>query len=178
MMVNWMYFPQNKKIEPHLLQVIDVFKEKQQEIDSDNHQGDDNLESNAVLAVVAEGLETVGFSVEKSKKKADKIRVPVLFGQNGQVNLAFEVDAYSEANQTVIEVEGGRAVVNYQFLKDFYESCMMQGVKYFCVAVKNQYCPSKNIKSKDFEKVCSFFQALYISNRMQIPLDGVLIIGY
>ncbi len=178
MMINWMYFPQNKKIEPHLLQIIEVFQEKQIEIDSDTHKGESNLESNATLSFVTDGLELLGYKVEKSKRTNDKIRVPVLFGQNGQVNLAFEVDAYSETTQTVIEVEGGRAVVNYQFLKDFYESCMMQGVKYFCVAVKNLYCPSKNIKSKDFEKVCSFFQALYVSNRMQIPLEGVLVIGY
>ena len=172
-MINWMYFPQNRKIEPHLLKVIDVFEEKKKEIDSDIHQGDDNLVSDVVLSFVADGLEQIGYDVERSKKKEEKIRVPVLFGQNGQVNLAFEVFGYSEANQTVIEVEAGRAVVNYQFLKDFYEACMMQGVKYFCVAVKNQYK-----KSKDFEKVCSFFQALFVSNRMQIPLEGVLVIGY
>lgn len=67
--------------------------------------------------------------------------------------MAFEVDGYSEDLQTVIEVEAGRAVTNYQFLKDFYEACMMQGVQYFCIAVKNTYRTSN-----DFEKVCNFFK--------------------
>ena len=172
-MINWMYFPQNRRIEPHLLEVIQVFEDEKNEIDSDTHQGEDNLVSDVVLSFVADGLERIGYRVEKSKKKEDKIRVPVLFKLNGQVDLAFEVDAYSEALQTVIEVEAGRAVVNYQFLKDFYEACMMQGVKYFCVAVKNQYN-----KTKDFDKVCDFFKALFVSNRMSIPLEGVLVIGY
>lgn len=172
-MINWMFFPQNKRINSHLKQVISVFEEKQVEIDSETHSGKDNLESDFVLAYVAPGLESIGYAVEKSKKKDDKIRVPVLFGLNGQVNLAFEVDGYCKAHQTVIEVEAGRAVVNYQFLKDFYEACMMQDVRYFCVAVKNKYRTSK-----DFDKVCNFFQALYVSNRMDIPLEGVLVIGY
>ena len=172
-MINWMFFPQNKIIETHLESLISVFREKQDEIDSETHQGTDNLESDLVLSYVSQGLERIGYDVEKSKKKEDKIRVPVLYGMNGQVNLAFEVDGYCKKHQTVIEVEAGRAVVNYRFLKDFYEACMMQGVRFFCVAVKNKYR-----SSKDFEKVCNFFQALYVSNRMDIPLEGVLVIGY
>ena len=92
---------------------------------------------------------------------------------SSEVILAFEVDGYSEDFQTVIEVEAGHAVTNFQFLKDFYEACMMQGVQYFCIAVKKIYRTSN-----DFEKVCNFFQALYISNRLRIPLEGILVIGY
>ena len=172
-MVNWMYFPQNNRIQEHLSRVIDVFNSVHDEIDSETHSGTNNLESDAVLAHVAPGLESIGYSVEKSKKREDKIRVPVLFGLNGRTNLAFEVDGYSPEEKTVIEVEAGRAVVNYQFLKDFFEACMMQGVEFFCIAVRNTYR-----SSKDFDKVCSYFQTLFISNRIQIPLKGILVIGY
>lgn len=171
-MINWMYFPQNKEIEPHLKNVVDVFKQNQNSIDSYAH-AETNLKSDEVLTQVSDGLEKIGFLVEKSKKLDDKIRIPVLFGKNGEVNLAFEVDAFSEETGTVIEIEAGRGVCNYQFLKDFYEACMMQGVKYFCVAIKNKYR-----ESNDFEKVCKFFQALYLSKKIEIPLKGILIIGY
>ncbi len=172
-MIRWMSFPQNKRIQPHLVNLISVFEEKQLEIDSETHLWEDNLKSDLVLSYLANGLERIGYVVEKAKKKEEKIRIPVLFGMNGQENLAFEVDAYCKEYQTVLEVEAGRAVVNYQFLKDFYEACMMQDVKYFCVAVKNKYRTSN-----DFEKVCNFFQALYVSNRISIPLEGILVIGY
>lgn len=172
-MINWMYFPQNKQIESHLKQVIEVFSSVAPLIDSSVFQGDQNLKSDKVLAVVTPGLEKLGFQVETSKKADSKIRVPVLYGLNGKVDLAFEVDAYSESTQTVIEVEAGRAVVNYQFLKDLYETCMMQDIKYLCLAVKNVYK-----SSKDFQKVCTFLETLYISNRLQIPLTGILLIGY
>ena len=94
-MVNWMFFPQNSKIEKHLKQIVDVFNDIHEQIDSETHSGIKNLESDKVLACVAPSLERICYSVEKSKRKEDKIRVPVLFGMNGKADLAFEVDAYS-----------------------------------------------------------------------------------
>ena len=168
-MINWMFFPQNKRVESHLLEIKDVFVSHSDEINSEEN----SLKSDDVLAALRQSLENIGYEVEKSKKKEDKIRVPVLFGKNGSDELAFEVDAYSNNLKTVIEVEAGRAVTNYQFLKDFYEACMMNDVEYFCVAVRNTYR-----KNGDFEKVCSFFETLYVSNRVKTPLKGVLVIGY
>lgn len=172
-MINWMFFPQTNEISTHLTEIVKAFKNKSEEIDSEKHLGNENLESNKVLEILEPQLTKIGYEVEKSKKAEDKIKMPVLFGKNGKVELNFEVDAFSEQFKTVIEVEAGRAVCNYQFLKDFYESCMMNNVEYFVVAVKNIY---RN--SNDFEKVCDFFRALYSSNRMTIPLKGILVIGY
>jgi len=70
-------------------------------------------------------------------------------------------------------VEAGRAVVNNQFLKDFFEACMMQDVDYVVIAVRNDYRGNN-----DFEAVCAFFEALYASQRMILPLKGVTLIGY
>lgn len=168
-MINWMYFPENKKIEPHLEKIVDIFTLNNTAIDSLNKK----WKSDEVLHIVSKELEKEGYLIEKSKKAKDKINVPVLFGYNGKIKISFEADAYSQKHQTVVEVEAGRAYTNYQFLKDFYEACMMHNVKYCCIAVRNIY---RN--SKDFEKVCNYFHALYVSNRVQIPLEGILIIGY
>ena len=85
----------------------------------------------------------------------------------------FDADAYNEEKGIVVEVEAGRAVTNYQFLKDLFEACVMSDVNYLVIAVRNEY---RN--SLDFEKVITFFNTLYTSNRLQLPLKGVLIIGY
>lgn len=172
-MINWMFFPQTDKIPNHLVEVIKIFKDESEKIDSEKHFGNDNLGSNKVLEILKPRLMEIGYKVEQSKKAEDKIKMPVLFGVNGKIELNFEVDAFSERSKTIIEVEAGRAVCNYQFLKDFYEACMMSSAEYFVVAVKNIY---RN--SNDFEKVCGFFRALYSSNRMSVPLKGILIIGY
>ncbi len=70
-------------------------------------------------------------------------------------------------------VEVGRGVVNNQFLKDLFQACMMAGVTEFAVAVRNQYR-----RNNDFERVRRFFDTLYASNRLKLPLDGVLVVGY
>jgi hypothetical protein len=49
----------------------------------------------------------------------------------------------------------------------------MVDVDYLCIAVRNIYK-----KSQDFEKVYTFFDTLYTSGRMKLPLKGILIVGY
>lgn len=70
-------------------------------------------------------------------------------------------------------MEAGRGVTNYQFLKDLFQACMMNNVEYLIIAVRNIYRTSK-----DFEKVATFFDTLYASGRIKLPLKGVLVIGY
>jgi len=126
-----------------------------------------------VLSFITENLKQTGLTVEESKKSDDKIKVPVLFGVNGKLEKYFEADAFNSKTNTVIEVEAGRAVTNYQFLKDLFQACMMTEVDYLVIAVRNFY---KN--NPDFQKVITFFETLYVSGRIQMLLRGVLIIGY
>lgn len=111
--------------------------------------------------------------MEKGRKKDQRIRVPVLFGLDGKPEKSFEVDAYQKDFGVVLEIEAGRAVLNYQFLKDFFEACIMYNVDYLVLGIRRVY-----YKSKDFEKVVTFFDTAYASGRMSIPLKGILVIGY
>lgn len=91
--------------------------------------------SNEVLALVRPHLEAIGFAVETGKGKEEKIDVPVLFGENNEVDKSFFADALSADGKIVIEVEAGRAVRNNQFLKDIFQACMMFEVEYLVIAV-------------------------------------------
>jgi hypothetical protein len=168
-MINWQFFPKSKTLPDHLRDVIDVFGKNLGKIDSEKHK----LESNDVLSVIRPGLIKLAYKVEKSKKAIDKIKVPVLFGRNGKLEKSFEADAYFESENTVLEVEAGRGVTNYQFLKDLFQACMMHDVNFLVIAIRNTYRTSK-----DFEKVIGFFDTLYASNRLDLPLKGILIVGY
>ena len=168
-MIRWTYYPNSTKLPAHLEDVIAAFNSNEGIITSDVN----TLKSDEVLANVSDALESVGYRVEKSKAQSDLIRIPVLYGENGIETLAFEVDAYNPAERTVVEIEAGRAYTNYQFLKDFFECCMMQNTDYFCVAVRKTYR-----KHKDYKSVCDFFSALFASGRMSLPLKGILVIGY
>ncbi len=167
--IQYQFFPKSSGVPNSLLKVVDIFKQKENQITSLKYQ----LPSNDVLGIISEDIEKLGYRVEKSKRAEDKIQVPVLFGRNGLLEKYFEADGYNQLEQTVIEVEAGRAVTNYQFLKDIFQACVMHDVLYLVVAVRNIY---RN--QKDFDMVISFLDTLYASNRMILPLKGILIIGY
>lgn len=168
-MINWRYYPTNQKCPKALEDIVNVFESHVTKFDSSKLQ----LKSNDVLSVLANDVENMGFKVERSKNADGKVKIPVLFGRNGKSTLSFDADAYDVDRKVVLEVEAGRGVTNYQFLKDFFEACMMLDVEYFSVAVRNVY-----IGRNDFEQVIKFFDAFYASGKVATPLKGVLVIGY
>jgi len=168
-LIHWLYYPRSRKAPPLALQVVEAFRSVSAEIDSALH----NLPSNGVLTWLTPRLVDLGFRVETGKGLGQKIQVPVLFGLDGQLEKSFEADAYHEAAGFVVEVEAGRGVVNNQFLKDLFQACMMNGVTEFAVALRNDYRGTN-----DFERAARFFDTLYASNRLRLPLEGVLLVGY
>jgi hypothetical protein len=167
--VQWQYYPQSDAIPTQLRDVVRVFDAVHDLIRSPELQ----LPSNDVLAAVRPGLEDLGFKVEAGKTHAAKIRVPVLFGMNGTLAKSFEADAHDPKTGVVVEVEAGRAYTNNQFLKDLFEACMMHDVFYAVIAVRYSYRTLP-----DFDRICAFFNTLYASRRLELPLKGLLLIGY
>lgn len=167
-MIEWQHFPKSSPPADLFLRTVRCFETKENEISSGKHR----LDSNGVLDIMRPALEAEGYGVE-DKKANHRIMVPVLFGRNGDVEKAFHVDGYHEAGKTVLEIEAGRAKTNYQFLKDFFEACAMIGVDYQVLAVRLDYRGNR-----DFEDIVTFFDTLYASGRLGIPLKGILVIGY
>lgn len=167
--IDWIWFPKSSKPHDLALGIVGAFKGVESSIASDSHK----LPSNGVLLQIAPELKALGFTVESSKKKHEKIEVPVLFGRKGMPEKSFNADAFCEEKGLVVEVEAGRAVDNHQFLKDLFQACMMHGVDYLCIAVRRRYR-----KQNDFEEVVRHFDALYASNRLTLPLKGILVVGY
>lgn len=149
--------------------VIDCFGRHISKIDSSAH----NLKSDEVLKAIAPELKDLGFKVEESKVSEDKIKVPVLFSLNNRIDKFFDADAVSSDGKIVLEVEAGRAYSNNQFLKDVFQACMMYGVDYLIIAVRNDYRGHA-----DFDSIFNFFETLYINGRLQLPLKGIVLIGY
>lgn len=168
-MIKFQFFPRSQGITAEIEAVIDCFRNVEGEIGSASKK----LPSDEVLATLRHGLEALGFKVESGKSSDKKIGVPVLFGQDNKIDKSFNADAVSADGRIVIEVEAGRAVVNNQFLKDIFQACMMFEVEYLVIAVRNLYR-----KSDDFSRICTFLETLYISNRLKLPLKGILLIGY
>ena len=149
--------------------VIECFKAVESDIDSTMN----NLVSNKVLAKVRPYLEKQGYRVEIGKSTEEKIDVPVLFGRDNIIDKCFYTDALSKDGRIVVEVEAGQATENHRFLKDIFEACMMFEVEYLVLAVRNIYRTHD-----DFTRIYTFLETLYISGRLQLPLKGILLIGY
>lgn len=168
-MIRFQFFPRSLGITPEIKKIVDSFILVENQIDSECY----NLTSNEVLKILYNPLTNIGFKIEMSKSKEDKIEVPVLFGHNNRIDKCFNADGLSADGKIVIEVEAGRATENNQFLKDIFQACMMFGVEYLVIAVRNTY---RN--HNDFEIIYTFLETLYISNRLHLPLKGILLIGY
>lgn len=168
-MIRYQFFPRSVGINEQIQKIVDCFRAVDDQICSPRH----TLSSNEVLAILRDGLLEVPMQVERGKAKEFKIPVPVLFGLNNKIDQHFDADALSSDGKTVLEVEAGRATENYQFLKDIFQACMMYGVEYLVLAVRNDYR-----KHDDFKKICAFLETLYVSNRLHLPLKGILLIGY
>lgn len=175
MAIQWQLFPRFLVAPSHLLDLVGAFEAVQAEIISPTKQ----LNSNAVLEMVRPHLEAIEYEVETGKGGMQMIDRPVLFGQGGRAEKSFRVDGFQASTGTVLEVEAGRAVVNHQFLKDLFEACAIQDARYLAIAVMNEYRPAAAKSSaKDFLTVTAFLDTLYASGRLQLPLEGVLVLGY
>lgn len=170
--INWQFYPKSEKIPEFLKVLTEIMERHEDKIKSPEN----NYSSNEVLEILRKDLEMIGFEVEKGKKKDEKIIIPVLYGLRGTKKKRFEADAYNKKTMTLLEVEGVACVANYLFLKDLFEACLMQNVDYLVIAMRNiRYEHSRN---KDFRFVNNFLDTLYASNRLKLPLKGILIIGY
>lgn len=168
-MIRFQFFPRSRGTNEQINNVINCFKAVEDKIDSETK----NLVSNDVLAIVRPYLEAQDFKVEMGKSNENKIDVPVLFGRDNQIDKSFYADALSKDGKIVVEVEAGQATENHRFLKDIFEACMMFDVEYLVLAVRNKYRTHD-----DFQRIFTFLETLYISNRLQLPLKGILLIGY
>lgn len=167
--VVYQFFPQSSQLPSTLVQIPICFDK------AVVLKGTSKLKSDEMLAKARPFLIKEGFYVERGKKKNEKITVSS--PNNNSPIQQFDVDAMSKDGKIIIEVEAGRGWENKQFLKDLFEACIVPGVEYVVIVVLKIYKDSKGIHPH-YDKIKKYFEALYASNRMTIPLKGVLLIGY
>ena len=168
-MLRYQLFPRSFGISQEIIDIINCFENHYNIIKSPENE----LSSDGVLKILSQDLLDLNFKVELSKASADKIKIPVLFSLNNKIDKFFDADAVSEDGKIVLEVEAGRAYRNNQFLKDIFQACMMPNVEYLVIAARNNY-----YKSDDFNSIFQFLETMYISGRLQLPLKGIVLIGY
>lgn len=138
------------------------------------------LTSDAVLAAVRPTLLALGFAVETSKLAADKIRRPVFFGENGQPDLQYEIDAFHSEWRCGLEVEAGRGWMGNAVYRDLVQALVMVELETLVLAVANTYryqSGGKLTVSRDYENAIAVADSLYGHSRIAMPYR-LVIIGY
>ena len=178
MQIRFSTFPRTQTPPDFLSEVIAVFDLHLPEIGTVHREK--GLTSNETLAVLRPDLVALGFGVEAGKRRQDKIRRPVFFGENAQPDLQYDVDAWHPTWRAGLEVEAGRSWMGNAIYRDLIQALVMVEMDHLLLAVPQSYSyksTGKMMASKDYEKTTSVAQALYGHTRIIMPFS-LCVIGY
>jgi hypothetical protein len=173
----WRYYPPRTRPTEWVEGVITAFADGRTKIDTASVAST----SDVALAALRPALVALGFEVEAGKKKADKIRRPVLFGEQGHEDLAYEVDAFHPEMGIALEVEAGRGARGNAVYRDLIQTSLLVDARFLVLAVQVAYrhqTGGRNVIVQSYRDAKHILDAIYASNRLQLPFEGVLLIGY
>jgi hypothetical protein len=170
----WKFYPSRSPAPAWAERVIAAFAKVQSQIDSRVMQG---VASDVALAALRPHLIDVGFQVESSKAKVDKISRPVLFGEVGRSVVAYEVDGFHPEEKVVFEIEAGRGAANNADYRDLIRTSLMVDADYLVLAMMLRYT-SGEMTVRSYDQTRDRIDAIFASDRLRLPLKGILLVGY
>jgi hypothetical protein len=174
----WAYYPTRTKPPAWAVALVGIVAASQPEIDSAKVAG---LTSDKVLAMLRPGLEGIGYRVEAGKSAADRITLPVLFGEQGLARVRYEVDGVNEEHGVLREVEAGRGARGNAAYRDLIRTSLIVDARYLALGVMQEYhhkSSGKNIVVRSYDDAKDQIDAIFASRRLQLPFEGVLLFGY
>lgn len=176
---SWMYYPRNSSHPEWVRDLTSAVKVLAERLDTESDTPTP-MQSDAVLAALRPTLEAFGYTVETGKKHVEKIRRPVLFGENGIPRVSYEVDAFHDGLGIAVEVEAGRGASNNADYRDILRTSLLLDAKYLILFMPKLYRHGgdKVTKVRAYEKTRNQLDAIYASQRLRLPFDGLLLIGY
>lgn len=172
----WTHFPRNVRAPGWVDDFVRIVADAEASIST---PAGGRLDSDAVLAALATELHDMGFVVKKGKKGTDKIPRPVLFGDGRDVAVTMQVDAFDDVRGIALEVEAGRAWNSNAVHRDILRTSLLLDARFLVLLVPSAYQPeSAKRPINAYEKTRFLLDAIYASDRLVLPFDGVLLVGY
>lgn len=141
-------------------------------------------QSDAVLAMLRPSLEALGFEVETGKGGEQKIRRPVLYGDQGEATVTYEIDAFHDELGIAVEVEAGRGPQNNADYRDLVRASLLLDARFLALLMPIEYTYKAKSNRSGYATAFGFarsrdqLDAIYASRRLLLPFQGVLLIGY
>lgn len=95
--------------------------------------------------------------------------------------MAYEVDAFQAGNGIALEVEAGRGARGNAVYRDLVQTSLLVDARFLVLAVQISYhhkSSGKNIVVQSYRDTMNLLDAIYASNRLSLPLEGILLVGY
>lgn len=175
----WSYFPRNAHPPKWVLEFVGTVGRARATIDTVPKPADgaDRLTSDLVLGHIRPGLEVLGYQVESGKAANEKIRRPVLFGESGVASVNYEIDAFHDGLGIAVEVEAGRGAFGNADYRDIIRLSLLVDARFMVLLQPLAYRTGVTTKSA-YASSRDLLDAIYTSQRLRLPFDGVLLIGY
>ena len=177
----WRFFPSFRPPPAWVDRLAGIFASRRAQIDSMVVHAK-RMESDAVLRVIADPLESeMQFTVERGKDKLGKLPRPVFFGDQGASSRTYEIDAFQPELGIALEVEAGRATMGNAIYRDLIQGSLMVDARFLALAVPLEYrykSGKRTAREPSYAKTYSVVEAIYGSQRLELPFDGLLLIGY
>lgn len=171
--LRWRYFPPTEPLPNHLRLVVDAFSSAWPWI-QDYVGGKSGTDGRKVAAEVEQHFASnSGWHLEGIN---GKVRLPVIWGENGQVLARVEPDGvfdHGDGRVSLLEVEGGGAVQNNRLMKDLFEALLIPQVDYVAIAV-----PQAAHERPPYEVAVNLVAAIYARSLQSSHLKGVLLLGW
>lgn len=174
----WCYFPRSDPPPHRAHDIVRAVAATQSAIDS---RAVDGLSSDAVLAELRPRLLDLGYEVEHGKRADQRIRRPVLFGDQGVERVAYEVDAVHDELGILVEIEAGRGARGNAVYRDLVRTSLIVGARYLVVGVMRDYrhlSGGRTVSVRSYNDTNAQLDAIYASGRLGLPFEGILLIGY
>jgi len=175
----WSYFPRNVRPPAWAMAFVEVVEKAEAKISTVAEKT--GLSSDAVLSELRSGLLGLGYVVESGKTKAATIHRPVLFGENGKAEVNYEIDAFHDELGIAVEVEAGRGASNNADYRDIVRTSLILDARNMALLMPVSYrfmSGQRPYTIRAYERTRNQLDAIYASQRLQLPFDGILLIGY
>lgn len=174
----WTYYPSRERPPEWVDKFVHVVGEISEQVDSRKISGQT---SDGVLAKLRPGLEALGYRVEKGKHKDERIRLPVLFGEQGVARVSYEVDAVDDELGVLVEIEAGRGARGNAVYRDLVRTSLIVDANFLVLGVMAEYrhkSGGRNISVQSYSEAKNQLDAIYASERLRLPFSGLLLFGY